>query len=77
MNSPMVLTFVSPNASRGVNIAALPGNCPGGISTQYRMRGKVGGNYVYWLSVGVDSTGAQYTGGGGTPTEIIAYCRLV
>jgi len=31
----------------------------------------VGGNFVYWWATIIDSTGSQYTGGGGPPTGIV------
>ena len=43
----------------------------GGSVAQYRMRGIVAGNFVYWWATIIDSTGSQYTGGGGPPTGIV------
>jgi hypothetical protein len=42
----------------------------------FEMRGKVAGNFVYWISVGIDSTGAQYPGPG-TPTDIVVLYRYL
>ena len=52
------------------------GPCGGASSPTYEMRGKIGAATVYWVAVGIDSTGAQYTGGGGPPTDIVVMPKI-
>ncbi len=65
--------YPAPPAS---SFASGGGPCGSSSSPTYEMRGKVAGNFVYWPAVGIDSTGAQYTGGGGPPTDIVVIPKI-
>ncbi len=62
-------TQVTANTVHDGYAFAISGGSGTATITYYLMRGIVAGNFVFWYATTIDTTAAEYTGGG-TPTSI-------